>query len=115
MVEFRIDTNDLGDGRVELTVHGFLDAHTFEQLEEGMAQAFSDSQYKVVVNLAGVNYISSAGAGVFIGALTESKENGGNIILVDPTDSVMQVFELLGLSEIFQIVPNREQAIMAFG
>lgn len=115
MADFHIERNDLGDGAVELTVHGFLDAHTFEQLEQAIAEVFSDDRYKVLVDLAGVSYISSAGAGVFIGALPESRENGGNIVLIDPTDNVMQVFELLGLSTIFRIVPDREQAVQALG
>ena len=114
MAEFGIERTELGGGMVEIAVNGFLDAHTFEQLEESIQDTFGDGVYKIVVDLQRVEYISSAGAGVFIGALSESQENGGNIVLVGPTDGVMQVFDLLGLTQIFRIAASRGQAAQMF-
>ena len=87
---------------------------TFEQLEESIQDTFGDGLYNIIVDLKNVEYISSAGAGVFIGALSESQENGGNIVLVGPTEGVMQVFDLLGLTQIFRIAANRNQAAGMF-
>jgi len=103
MDNFSINKRQLGNIAL-IGVTGFLDAHTFEELEEAIAQLFSHGQYKIIVDLSGVDYISSAGAGVFIGALSESQENGGNIVLMNPTANVREVFDLLGLSQIFSIV-----------
>ena len=61
-----------------------------------------------------MGYISSAGAGVFIGALSEAQENGGDIVLLKPAPSVLEVFELLGLTQIFTIEEDEEEAKDAF-
>ncbi len=103
-----------GKGISVIHVSGYLDAHTFEQLEETIADLFNAKQHKVIVNLAKVEYISSAGAGVFIGALSEAQEHNGNIILMSPTGNVREVFDLLGLTQIFSVVDNLDAAITAF-
>ena len=114
MPEFAIREEPLGNGIVLIRVTGFLDAHTFEELEDAINRKFSEGAYKLVVDLASVDYISSAGAGVFIWAHSESQENGGDVIVLNPTKNVTQVFELLGLTEVFRIASTREEALAAF-
>ena len=114
MPEFSISQETIGGGVDHIKVSGFLDAHTFEQLEEAINKQFSESRYKIIVDLTNVDYISSAGAGVFIAALSEAEENGGRIILLNPTKGVLDVFGLLGLTQIFEIVDSREEALEAF-
>jgi len=109
-----IQTKMVGDGMCILSLSGFLDAHTFEQLDEAISGLFDDDIFKVIADLAGVEYISSAGAGVFIGCLTAAQESGGDIVLVNPTPNVREVFDLLGLSTIFQIVATVDEAANKF-
>ncbi len=113
MPGFQILKEELEDKIVLLTVQGFLDAHTFEQMEKVINALFESNQYRLIVDLAGLDYISSAGAGVFIGAIGTAQENDGNIILVNPGSTVKEVFDLLGLSQIFAIKGSREEAIRA--
>ncbi|HOX06043.1 MAG TPA: STAS domain-containing protein [Planctomycetota bacterium] len=113
MSEFKISREN-ANGIALLRVEGFLDAHTFEQLEETIRGIFESGCFKLVVDLGGVDYISSAGAGVLIGARSESQENGGDIVLLNPTEGVREVFDLLGLTQIFKIVNDRSAALAAF-
>jgi anti-sigma B factor antagonist len=99
---------------VVLEPSGHLDAHTFEQLEGQITDLFASGRYKLIVDLSRVHYISSAGAGVFIGSLSEAQENDGNIILVNPTPNVEQVFDLLGLAQVFTIRGSVAEAMEFF-
>lgn len=112
-IDFSINTRQMADITL-IRVSGFLDAHTFEELESTISELFADSQYRIIVELSAVDYISSAGAGVFIGALSEARDNGGNIVLMNPTASVREVFDLLGLSQIFTIVSDINKARAEF-
>lgn len=112
--EFSIGRQNAPNGVTVLGVKGFLDAHTFEQLEEAIREIFDEGCFKLVVDLARVDYISSAGAGVFIGARSESQENGGDIVLLNPTEGVREVFDLLGLTQIFKLVDDEAAAVAAF-
>jgi anti-anti-sigma factor len=101
------------NGVVFLTVRGFLDAHTYEELQRTINDIFDEGHYKLAVDLSGLDYISSAGAGVFIGAIGTAQENDGNIILMRPSPNVKEVFDLLGLSQIFTFKDTREEAAKA--
>ena len=114
MEEFKIEKEMTDKGVVVIRLTGYLDAHTFERLEETIADLFAQGRHKIVVDLARVEYISSAGAGVFIGALSEAHEHKGNIVLMNPTANVREVFDLLGLTQIFQVVDDRPAALAVF-
>lgn len=113
MPEFKIGKKLLPNGVCLLSVQGFLDAHTFEELERTVNDLFEQGTYKLVVDLSGLDYISSAGAGVFIGAIGTAQDNNGNIVLVRPSASVKEVFDLLGLSQIFLFRNTPEDGVRA--
>jgi len=97
-----------------ITVEGYLDAHTFEQLDNVMLDLFSRGRVRLVVDLEKVDYISSAGAGVFIGNIGKAQDKGGNIVLLKPSENVKEVFELLGLTQIFTLVNTQDEALRQF-
>ncbi|MCX7702559.1 MAG: STAS domain-containing protein [Planctomycetota bacterium] len=114
MPGIKIKTQKTADGVAYIKVVGFLDAHTFVQMEEEIVKLFNARIYKVAVDLSGLEYISSAGAGVFISNVGEATANGGNIVFINPSEPVREVFDLLGLTQIFQIFETKEEAFMLF-
>ena len=114
MSELKIQTSDLSGGVVLVDVAGYLDAHTFEEFDECIGGLFDKGSVKLVVDLAKVDYISSAGAGVFIGNIGKAQDQGGNIILLQPSPNVTEVFELLGLTQIFTLVDDQATAVAQF-
>ncbi|HZL72799.1 MAG TPA: STAS domain-containing protein [Planctomycetota bacterium] len=111
MAGFRIQKEKLQGGVVLVGIKGFLDAHTFEQLEQEFNGLFDAGTYRLIVDLSGLDYISSAGAGVFIEAIGTAQENFGNIVLIRPGPNVKEVFDLLGLSQIFTFKDTRDEAM----
>ena len=107
-------SKELGHGIVMIKISGYIDAHTFEELENEIQSKFSAKLFKIIVDLSDVPYISSAGAGVFIGAFPQAQENDGSIVLLNPSKNVLDVFELLGLTEIFTISEDLESAKKVF-
>ena len=97
---------------VLIELAGYLDAHTFETLEVLFEELFQRDKYRMMVDLNKLRYISSAGAGVFIGALGVSQENDGKIALVRPSAEVKEIFDLLGVFHIFPIAATPEEALV---
>ncbi len=114
MPEFQITTQKVQNGIYYICVSGFLDAHTFEEMERLIENLFESGNYRLVVDLSKLDYISSAGAGVFIGAISRAQENSGNIILMTPSTNVKEVFDLLGLSQIFSFCETVDAAVRMF-
>ena len=108
-VQFEDGPSDI----VCLVVEGSLDAHSFEELEGIFERLFEREKYQILVNISGLEYISSAGAAVFIQAAARAQGVNGNMVLVDPTPEVMEIFELLGVPKILPIVRSRDEALAA--
>ncbi|MHC4201785.1 MAG: STAS domain-containing protein [Planctomycetota bacterium] len=114
MYGFSINREAIGDGVDLVKVSGALDAHTFEGFEETLNNLFMEGHFKLIVDMTAVNYISSAGVGVLIGATNEADANGGKLVLLSPTRDVQEVFDALGLTEIFTTAAERQQALAVF-
>ncbi len=113
MTDFEINIHE-AHGVTMVDVLGFLDAHTFESMQDTLDRVFAANKYKIAINLEKVDYISSAGAGVFIGALGKAQEGNGDIVLMNPRPTVLEVFDLLGLTQIFTFVNSQKEAVTHF-
>ena len=114
MPGLKVHHEETCDGVVFFELEGLLDAHNFETLEALFEKYFEKSVYRFVVDIRRLSYVSSAGAGVFIGAVGTCQDNDGNIVLLQPSQEVREIFELLGVYQIFPVVQSRAQAIEAF-
>jgi anti-sigma B factor antagonist len=114
MPDLKLHQERLPGGICYIEAEGFLDAHTFEDMERLVDSVFKANCYKLIVKLEKLDYISSAGAGVFVGAIGRAKENRGDIVFLKPSPNVKEVFDLLGLSAIFQFAETREEALSCF-
>ena len=90
---------------------GYLDAHTAPDFEKMLQSLISKKRIRIVVNLAELNYISSAGLGVFMGFIEDVRNKGGDIKIVELSDKVYRVFDLLGFPVLYDIFKNESEAI----
>lgn len=67
-----------------------------------------------IVDISGLRYINSSGIGVLITIMTKFRNNGGEICLMKPSDSVQKLLIITKLNAIFQIVETREEAEKIF-
>ena len=93
-----------------LRLKGFLDAHTAPNFEQAIQDLIEENRYKIIVSMSDLNYISSAGLGVFMGFIEEIRENKGDIKLSNMTDKVYKVFDLLGFPALYQIFKEEAEA-----
>jgi anti-sigma B factor antagonist len=109
-----VTTGAGGAGVSVLKVSGYLDTTTAGELETALYGLLERGAYKVVVDLSGVNYISSAGWGIFIGEIKRIRNHGGDLKLVGMVGDVHEVFQLLEFHSILEAYPTTQEAIDAF-
>ncbi len=97
-----------------LELRGELDAHTAHDFEAAIEKCIDARHHRIVVNGAELDYISSAGLGVFMAYIEEIREQGGDIKIAALQDKVYNVFDLLGFPVIFEIVPSEDEAVSKF-
>ncbi|MFQ5706790.1 MAG: STAS domain-containing protein [bacterium] len=113
MEGFEVSKSDNG-GVAVLYIKGYLDAHTAPDLENGIQNLIDEKKYKIVVNFKDLNYISSAGLGVFMGFIEDVRTNGGDIKLTNMKPKIFRVFDLLGFPTLYDILDEESQAIEKF-
>ena len=94
-----------------LSVKGFIDTTTAPEFEKAFHNLLSEKKYKLVVDLKDVNYISSAGWGIFISEIKRIRNQKGDLVLAAMTPEVAEVFELLEFNTILKSFPDPEQAV----
>jgi anti-sigma B factor antagonist len=97
-----------------LKVSGYLDTTTAGELETALYGLLDRGIYRIVVDLAGVNYISSAGWGIFIGEIKRIRNHGGDLKLSGMVGDVHEVFQLLEFHSILEAYPSTQEAVGAF-
>jgi anti-sigma B factor antagonist len=107
-----ITTSRLDDILV-LKLSGYLDGHTFVELEKSLDTAIKGGSHRIVIDLIELTYIASAGVGVFINSQHQVRKHGGSLQLVNPAPTVREVFGILGLEAIFTIHQTLDQGIKA--
>lgn len=110
MSEFEVTRKDVDDISI-VYLKGYLDAHTAPEFETALQQLVDEERVKIVVNLAELAYISSAGLGVFMGFIEDIREKDGDIKLAEPTEKVFRVFDLLGFPVLYEIVGKESEAV----
>ena len=91
---------ELANGKLTLKVGGRLDTNTSPDLE---AELKFDGVNEIVFDFADLEYISSSGLRVLMRAQKAMMAGGGNMTVANPNATVRGVFDITGLSGIFQL------------
>jgi len=92
---------------VTVSVRGELDVSSAGRLRSCLFEMLTAGPVNVTIDLAGLSFIDSTGLGVLVGAVKRAREQGGDVVLRDPTRSTRKVLEISGLAKIFDIVGDQ--------
>ncbi|MCG8475575.1 MAG: STAS domain-containing protein [Cytophagales bacterium] len=93
-----------------LEVKGEIDASSSLSLDQAIADALKKNYRNVLVDLSKLDYISSAGLGVFMSYIQEFKQKQIYFALFGLSEKVSNVFQILGLDQLIPVFPTLEQA-----
>jgi len=86
----------------------------FTSINEIARKSLPKFQKEVQPQIKELNYISSAGLGVFMGFIETVRENEGDIKLTSMSPKIFRVFDLLGFPTLYDILENEDEAIKKF-
>jgi anti-anti-sigma factor len=94
-----IVTQQLGDA-LEVKVKGRLDNYWTEHLRRNLEEVIREGAHSILLNLADISFLSSAGVGLLVKFHTQLKGIGGSFVITHPSERVKQVLDLCRLSPI---------------
>lgn len=99
---------------VVVALSGRFDAQSAGEVEENIKTSTEGSSQNLLVNMAGVEYVSSAGLRVLLATAKRLGAQGGKLVLCGLASYVWEVFEVAGFTTIFQILPDEEAGLKSF-
>jgi len=116
MIGIKIEVSYAGPNKEVLIINGtgYIDTTTAPEIDRVIDEQLSLGLYKIIVDLKDINYISSAGWGVFVSNLSVIRANYGDIVLVNMTPDVHNVYELMEFSSILRSFDSLDLAISFF-
>ena len=115
MVSKPISRDKLNDFTLLVNPGSVLDNNNAYEMVEIITVA-QDNGYKyIILDMADLEFISSAGVGAILGTIETLREAGGDIILCNAAESIIHVLEVLDLAEYLTVKNNLEEAASLCG
>jgi anti-sigma B factor antagonist len=91
-----------------------INALIIDEIRDRILKVFDNSNLKVIIDLAGVEYVDSSGFGCFLSAMKAARNNYCILKFANPEPNVNELFEVLHLQTVFQIYPDLESCMKSF-
>jgi anti-sigma B factor antagonist len=98
------------EGADVLVLIGEIDASSSIELDLAIAKSVGEGFSKILIDCSALDYISSAGLGVFMSYIEEFKDRNIKMVLFGMNEKVANTFSILGLNELLKIGKDKEQA-----
>jgi anti-sigma B factor antagonist len=94
--------------------HGRIDSATAPQLAKALDDITNTGRYKIILDLSGVDFMSSAGLRVLISTQKTCKRyNRGEIVLTSVPKRIHDALDLAGFIPLFKFYDNALDAVGA--
>lgn len=98
-----------------VSLKGRVDSSTAPQLSQTLEAMNNDGQYKLVIDMSGLEYMSSAGFRALLAAQRACKRyNRGEVVLASVPNRIKEALELAGFTELFKTFDDSLSAVGHF-
>lgn len=94
---------------VVVRLKGRLDAASSPQVEKKINAIIESGHFKLLLNLAGVDYLSSAGMRLMLSVSKKLKHLEGKVVACNLSDEVLEVIKMAGFNQVLELYPSEEE------
>ena len=107
--------NTIKNGILVVYLEGRLDVSVANEVEEGLSELIDSGDHrKVVLNMDGIDYMSSSGFRACISTLRKLNAKEGALKMCNIKPAVKRIFDVIELTSLFDIYSSEEEAINSF-
>jgi anti-sigma B factor antagonist len=101
----------LQEGNIDtIAIIGEIDASSSIELDLAIAKSVGEGFKKIMVDCSALEYISSAGLGVFMSYIEEFQDKHIAMVLFGLKEKVANTFQILGLADLLHIRETKTDA-----
>ena len=113
MTNFSLETDNTRDVSV-MKVKGRVDSETAPELDDALTKLLQGDRNKIIVDLQGVDFISSAGLRAVVKAYQAANKSGGDLRLASVSTPVEVVLRTVGMMQMLKMYPTEQEALASF-
>lgn len=98
-----------------ISVKGSVDALTAAELTKTINAQIEENHVNLVMDLTGLEFMSSAGLRSLLGAVKESRSHGGDLRIVSTNLGIDKVLKMSGFHNIAKVFTSQADAVASFG
>ncbi|HKO60071.1 MAG TPA: STAS domain-containing protein [Pyrinomonadaceae bacterium] len=83
-------------------------------LHRSIHALLSEEKTLILLNLFGVTYVDSCGLGEIVASFVTARARGGDIKLLQVTDSLRELMSMTNLLSVFDVYENERDALASF-
>ena len=106
--------HDLKGDILILHMTGRLDAVSSPEAEHRVFDFINEGNHKLIFNLSGIDYLSSAGMRMLLSVTKKLKTFPGKLIICHITTNVMDVLKMSGFDHVLEIKETQDDAFRGF-
>lgn len=110
MSDNHFESRTLRDDVLLLKLGRKLDNNNAHEMVETITNALDQGFRYLIVDMADLEFLSSAGVGSFLGTVESARATGGDIILCNVSDNINHVLTVLDVADYLTIKSDRREA-----
>lgn len=97
-----------------IAVSGRIDSSNAADFDNAMKDLLSQGRRNIVLDLSKLDYMSSAGLRAMVAALKNARHGGGNVVIAEPNERMVDTLKLVGFQTLFTQYPHVLDAVDSF-
>lgn len=110
-MKLRVEARTPREGVAVVALGGEVDVYTSPRVRQELIDQLNRGALRLLVDLTAVEYLDSTGLGVLIGGLKRARERDGDLKLICDNPRILRIFEITGLTKIFDIHHSESEAL----
>ncbi len=97
-----------------IAVSGRIDSSNAADFDTAMKDLVNQGRRNIVLDLSKLDYMSSAGLRAMVAALKSARHGGGNVVIAEANERMMDTLKLVGFQSLFTQYPHVLDAVDSF-
>lgn len=104
---------DMGKAKV-VSLSGKMDVGLSMTVETELEELVDSGTINLILEISGIEYLSSSGIRVFIAIMRKVKERNGKIVLAQVPDTIKKILKTVDLEDLFEVYDSVGKALESF-
>jgi len=110
----KISTRQIGSVTI-VDISGRIALEQTARLRRLVHDLLGNGHRQIILNLADVEWIDSAGLGCLVGSFTSARKRSGDLKLLNPSERVRNTMRITKLDTVFDIMNDETEGVKSFG